>query len=151
MVKVFSQSNLMDVIKCNENISSIGNNSSNSFGATFNQHSQNDSAIYNSNSFSFAAETSVTYMQISSVEVAEMVKELMKKVLRAQLKTKRHIEESNRQLHQKFGIFENIVKYIPFLLSANDMDSSITQEENRQIPEILDFVVNSFSHLFEVS
>lgn len=153
MVKVFSQTNLMDVIKCNENLMSIGhpNNSSNSTRS----FSQNDSAAFISthgnSSSSFTYSTDSSYACVSSPEVKNMVRDLMKKVFHAKLKTQKHIEESAVKLHKKFGIFESIVKWFPFLLSVSDLDSSITQEENRQIPEILDYVVNSFSSMFEVS
>lgn len=163
LLKVFGQSNLIEVIKINENAMMAGNSMVSGRSTSFQQNSL-DSSHHSSNrqspntslnqSLNLTQQDDSNYvMMTQSEEVSAIVLDLMRRIIGARMKVNEAIQKNEKELHQKFGVFESIVRIIPFLLNFSNADSSFTAslEENRQVPEILNFALNCFANLYNVS
>jgi sphingomyelin phosphodiesterase 4 len=163
LLKVFSQSNLIEVIRINENSMAAGISKISGRSTSFNQNSL-DSSHHSSNrtspnhsinqSLNLTQPDDSNYvMMTQSDEITAQVLDLMRKIIGSKMRVNETIQKTEKELHQKFGIFESIVRYIPFLMYFSDADSSFTAhlEENRQIPEILNFTLSCFSNFYSVS
>jgi hypothetical protein len=124
LLKVFSQSNLIEVIRINENsmaaeISKISGRST-SVNQNF-LNSSNHSSNRTSPRASFNQSLNLTQpddnnyvMMTQSDEVTRQILDLMKKIIGSTMRVKETIQKTEKELNQKFIIFESVVRYIPF-------------------------------------
>ena len=101
-------------------------------------HLQNHSAIDDSN-----------YIYFFGPEVSTQVTDLMRKIESAKVIARENVETAMKI--RSVGIFAQLAQYLSFLQVFN-MDSSMTiSADDRKIPDILEFALNTLSPMFNVS